>query len=107
MRSDPTPNPARSPGRRAVSLLEHTEPTASPGAPELLARRADARVRRRARLPGSVRRAVVVALVVAVGTLGWSLGTALTRPGGDPLGTKFVEWVRDHGGNGLVNRIEN
>jgi hypothetical protein len=38
---------------------------------------------------------------------GWSLGGALLRPTGDPVGTKFVEWVRDHGGNGIVNDVEN
>ncbi len=39
-------------------------------------------------------------------TVGWSLGHALVRPGHDPLGTKFVEWVRDHGGSGTVDQIE-
>lgn len=38
--------------------------------------------------------------------VGWSLGHALMRPGNDPVGTKFVEWARDHGGGGAVNRIE-
>ncbi len=39
-------------------------------------------------------------------TVGWSLGHALTRPGHDPIGTKFVEWVRDHGGSSAVDQIE-
>ena len=47
-----------------------------------------------------------IALLGFVVVVGWSLGRALTRPGNDPAGTKFVEWVRDHGGGGAVNRIE-
>ena len=37
--------------------------------------------------------------------MGWSLGTALVR-GSDPVSVKFVEWVRGHGGGGIVNVIE-
>ena len=37
---------------------------------------------------------------------GWSYVHALTAPGTDPLSARSVEWVRDHGGGGIVNRIE-
>jgi hypothetical protein len=53
-----------------------------------------------------MRTAVVLALVVLVTIVGWSYGHALTVPGADSLGTRSVEWVRDHGGTSLVNWIE-
>jgi hypothetical protein len=51
------------------------------------------------------RRLLTVAVLAAVVTVGWSLGTALVR-GSDPVSVKFVEWVRGHGGGGIVNVIE-
>lgn len=39
-------------------------------------------------------------------TAGVSLVRALRAPGGDRASTKFVEWVRDHGGGSAVNSIE-
>ena len=65
--------------------------------------RAQARRKRRNR---RIRRTIGVFALVTLSVVGWSLGHALTRPGNDPLGTKFVEWVRDHGGGGAVNQIE-
>ena len=56
-------------------------------------------IRRRAR------RLLTVALLAGFVTVGWSLGSALVR-GSDPVSVKFVEWVRGHGGNGIVNAIE-
>ncbi len=70
-------------------------------------RRAKRRVKRaRSRLNRTVRRVVLVALLVFSVSLAWSIGVALARPTGDPMSTKLVEWVRDHGGNGVVNRVE-
>lgn len=43
--------------------------------------------------------AVVVLLLTPVA---WSYGHALTRPGTDALGIRTTEWVKDHGGNGVV-----
>ena len=63
--------------------------------------RADRRRRNR-----RIRRTIGVIALVMISVVGWSLGHALTRPGNDPLGTKFVEWVRDHGGGGAVNKVE-
>jgi len=48
---------------------------------------------------------LVVVLVGLVVVVGWSLGSALVR-GSDPVGVKFVEWVRGHGGGGIVSVIE-
>ena len=44
-------------------------------------------------------------LLAAVAIVGWSLGSALIR-GTDPASVKFVEWVRSHGGGGIVNVVE-
>jgi hypothetical protein len=49
---------------------------------------------------------LVVVLVASV-SLTWSIGRALARNNGEAMSTKLVEWVRDHGGNGIVNRVEN
>jgi hypothetical protein len=38
--------------------------------------------------------------------IGWSYLRALTAPGTDPWTIRTVEWLRDHGGGGIVNRIE-
>ncbi len=53
-----------------------------------------------------MRRTAGVLLVGVLLVVGWSLGRALTRDTNDPVGTKFVEWVRDHGGGGVVNHVE-
>jgi hypothetical protein len=38
--------------------------------------------------------------------VGWSFFRALTAPGTDPLSARSVEWIRDHGGGGIVNSVE-
>jgi hypothetical protein len=53
-----------------------------------------------------VRRGFVVALVVVLVPIAWSYVHALQRPGTDSLGIRTVEWIRDHGGNGIVNTVE-
>lgn len=52
-----------------------------------------------------MRRAFQVALLVAVVTVGWSVGTALRR-GSDPVNVKLVEWLRGHGEGGIVTSVE-
>ena len=37
---------------------------------------------------------------------GWSYAHALTAPGTDPWTVRSVEWISDHGGRGIVNRVE-
>ena len=56
---------------------------------------------RLAQLRTYARYAPIVAAVV-LAPLAWSFGHALTRPGTDPLGIRATEWVKDHGGNGIV-----
>jgi hypothetical protein len=60
----------------------------------------------RSRLHTIIRRTIVVILLVFLIVAGWSYGRALTAPGRDSWTDRSVEWVRDHGGAGLVNRIE-
>ena len=50
----------------------------------------------------------VITVVVAMTPVWWSLGSALADPGfGPTVSSRFVEWVRDHGGSGLVRWVEN
>lgn len=46
-------------------------------------------------------------LIVALLPIGWSYGHALTIPGGGSIGLRSVEWIRGHGGAGLVVAAEN
>lgn len=41
-----------------------------------------------------------------MGVVGWSYAQALRAPGTDPWTIRSVEWIRDHGGGGIVNRVE-
>ena len=52
-------------------------------------------------------RVAKIILVLAILTVGTSYGRALTYPGSATWQVRSVEWVRDHGGNPLVNAIEN
>lgn len=38
---------------------------------------------------------------------GVSFGQAMVAPGAAPANVRAVEWVRDHGGGGIVDRVEN
>jgi hypothetical protein len=42
-----------------------------------------------------------------IAIVGMSYGQALTYPGNASWQVRSVEWVRDHGGSGLVNAVEN
>jgi hypothetical protein len=53
-----------------------------------------------------VRRGVAILVVIGLIPAGWSYVHALQRPGTDSFGIRTVEWVRDHGGNGIVNTVE-
>jgi hypothetical protein len=52
------------------------------------------------------RRAVVVVFVVLAIPVGWSYAHALTAPGNAPVSARTVEWVKSHGGRGLVLGVE-
>jgi len=49
---------------------------------------------------------VLVVMVVALGPAAYSYATYLTEPGTASVGERSVDWLRDHGGDGTVNRIE-
>src|SRR5260370_14922926 len=59
--------------------------------------------RRRGRL---IRRGVAAVLGVLLVPTGMSYVRALTAPGTDPFTARSVEWLRDHGMNGVVNTVE-
>jgi hypothetical protein len=71
----------------------------------------DQRPQRHHRRPRGRRRLArqITALVVAlsIGTAALSYTHALTYPGNASWQVRTVEWVRDHGGTGLVNAVEN
>ena len=52
------------------------------------------------------RRIVLVALVVFLVVVGWSVGGALTAPGTDSTAARLAEWGRDHGLGGIVTWLE-
>ncbi|WP_328911991.1 MULTISPECIES: phosphodiester glycosidase family protein [unclassified Streptomyces] len=45
--------------------------------------------------------------VICVGTVGWSVGRALTYPGKDSSAARLAEWARDHELGFVVNELEN
>jgi hypothetical protein len=66
------------------------------------------RANRRARTAKArwIRRGIAVLVVLLLIPVGVSYVHALRQPGTDSLGIRTVEWIRDHGGNGVVNTIE-
>jgi Phosphodiester glycosidase len=86
-------------------MPERLEPDASFWGPSRRERRME-RLARRSRRHKIFRRAVALIVVVFMSVVGWSYAHALTAPGTDPWTVRSVEWIRDHGGGGLVNRIE-
>jgi Phosphodiester glycosidase len=75
--------------------VKQVDPTGSVNAP----------VRRR-RWIRRTRRIVAVVVLVAFGIVTTSYVSALTGPGNDSLSVKSVEWLRNHGMRGVVNRVE-
>lgn len=64
----------------------------------------------RHRRPRVHRRAHPVAAAltaVLLGVVGLSYARALTYPGNASWEVRTVEWVRDHGGSGVVDIVEN
>lgn len=54
-----------------------------------------------------LRRTLLGVVVAALVVVGISYGRALTQPGDAPWTVRTVEWVRDNGGAGLVDAVEN
>jgi hypothetical protein len=84
------------------------EPPEQPDEPDQPSRRERSHERRaaHARRRRIIRRCVASALVIALVPVAWSYIHALRAPGTDPWTVRSVEWVRDHGGAGIVNRVE-
>jgi hypothetical protein len=53
-----------------------------------------------------MRRGIAIAIVLVLVPVAVSYVDYLQRPGSDTLSVRSVEWIRDHGGNGIVNTIE-
>ncbi|HEY2695702.1 MAG TPA: phosphodiester glycosidase family protein [Pseudonocardiaceae bacterium] len=53
-----------------------------------------------------VRRIALVAVLVFLVVVGWSIGGALTAPGTDSAAARLAEWGRDHGLGGVVTWLE-
>jgi len=77
---------------------------AEPARPLWPASRRARRGRRRTpgRYSGIVLRVITVALAVFVLLTGWSIGDALTVPGGGSFAQRVAEWARNHGLNPVV-----
>jgi hypothetical protein len=78
--------------------------SAPDGTPESSARRA--RRAQRSRRSKIIRRSVAIVLAVLLIPVLWSYAHYLTAPGTDPWTARSVEWIRDHGGGGIVNGVE-
>lgn len=96
-----------------VRTAEAAAPTPTPSGEASRTDRAHARRRRiaprrgtKSRRPRRVLRVVAIAVVVVLIPIGWSYAHALTAPGSAGVFARTVEWIADHGGRGLVNRVE-
>jgi hypothetical protein len=52
------------------------------------------------------RRCIAIAIVVLLIPVAVSYVDYLNKPGSDTLSVRTVEWIRDNGGNGIVNTVE-
>ena len=52
------------------------------------------------------RRVVALVVAVALTPVLWSYTSAMTKPSNVSFGVRTVEWIRDHGGAGLVSQVE-
>ncbi len=111
--------PARAPRRvddltdPAVRTVPRDGPAADPPPPPPSRRerrnlRQHERANRRVRTAKArwIRRGIAIAVIVLLIPVVWSYVHALQRPGTDSLSVRSVEWIRDNGGNGIVNTIE-
>ena len=93
------------PSRRA---LRGQPPPPRPTRREQRQLRRHERAARRARTAKSrwIRRGIAIMVIVLLIPVAWSYAHTLQRPGTDSLAVRSVEWIRDNGGNGIVNTIE-
>ncbi|WP_426571417.1 phosphodiester glycosidase family protein [Aquihabitans sp. McL0605] len=81
-----------------TATLERPDELAGPEHPGPPARRRRSR-RRRGAIAAVV---ILVPLVLA----GWSFTRAMTYPGSESASVRSVDWLRSHGGAGIVDRVE-
>ena len=60
------------------------------------------RRRRRRRLLRTIGLVILILLI----PVGWSYSQALTAPGNAPVSARTVEWIKEHGGRGVVLTVE-
>jgi len=53
-----------------------------------------------------IQRGIAIAIVLLLIPVAVSYVHYVQRPGSDTLSVRTVEWIRDHGGNGIVNTVE-
>lgn len=73
---------------------------------EAAAKRAKSTKRPRSTRAKWVRRGIIIALVLVLVPVAIDYVDYVNRPGSDTLSVRTVEWIRDNGGNGVVNTIE-
>jgi hypothetical protein len=61
---------------------------------------------KRSRRAKWVRRGIAIAIVLLLIPVGVDYVDYLNKPGSDTMSVRTVEWIRDNGGNGIVNTIE-
>jgi Phosphodiester glycosidase len=95
------------PAATEVGMSLPAVPDAEPGpVPGSGGRDRLARARKRRRRWRVARRTVAIVLIVLLIPVGWSYVDALRARGTDPWQIRSVEWIRDHGGAGVVNWVE-
>jgi hypothetical protein len=53
-----------------------------------------------------IRRGIALVVIILLIPVAVSYVDYINRPGSDTLSVRTVEWIRDHGGNGIVNTVE-
>lgn len=59
------------------------------------------------RLPRKWKLTIILVLILALGSLSWSIGRTLAAPGTDTVAARLAEWGRDHGLGFAVTAAEN
>src|SRR5438270_10864608 len=100
-----SPDPAPDETRGTLDGVE-TSPSAEAPERDPVVPRGDGRNPRRRKVTRRIFVAAAAVVLVFSAVTGVSIVHALTAPGRDPVGVKFVEWLRGHGVGGPVNTVE-
>ncbi len=90
--------PARPLSRREIREQRELE--------EAAAKRGKSPKKQRSSRSKWIRRGIAIAVVLLLIPVGIDYVDYLNRPGSDTISVRTVEWIRDNGGNGIVNTIE-